>query len=119
MLQQKIGPTKCPTKVVISSDTGKFWSAIVRLSPVICSPAWCIFRHFKYNSRARRTIGFGSRARVFSQIIRTSQTTGALLLGLAKSIYYTCMYKLLNVYFGNNLVPSAISAFKMVEWHWR
>ena len=26
------------TKVVISSDNGKFWSAIVRLPTVICSP---------------------------------------------------------------------------------
>ena len=30
MLQQEIGRTKCPTKVAISSDIGKFWSAIVR-----------------------------------------------------------------------------------------
>ena len=38
MLQQKIGRTKCPTKVAISSDIGKFWSAIARWPTVICSP---------------------------------------------------------------------------------
>ena len=30
MLQKKIGQTKCPTKVVILLDIGKFWSAIVQ-----------------------------------------------------------------------------------------
>ena len=29
MLQQNIGRTKCPTEVAISSDIGKFWSAIM------------------------------------------------------------------------------------------
>ena len=38
MLQQKIGRTKCPTKVAISSDIGKFCSAIVRWPTVICNP---------------------------------------------------------------------------------
>ena len=38
MLQQKIGRTKCPIKVAISSDIGKFLSAIVRWPTVICSP---------------------------------------------------------------------------------
>ena len=40
MLQQKIGRTKCPTKVAISSDISKFWSAIVRLPTVICGIFW-------------------------------------------------------------------------------
>ena len=35
----------------------------------------------------RLWIVIGSRAQVFSQIIRIRQTTGAPLLGLAKSIY--------------------------------
>ena len=40
MLQQKIGRTKCLTKVAISSDIGKFWLAIVRWPTVICSPEY-------------------------------------------------------------------------------
>ena len=34
-------------------------------------------------------IFIGSRAQVFPHILRTSQTTGAPLLGLAKSVYYS------------------------------
>ena len=29
MVQQKIGRTKCPTKVAIELENGEFWSAIV------------------------------------------------------------------------------------------
>ena len=35
MLQQKIGGTICPTKVVILLDIGKFWLAIVRWPTVL------------------------------------------------------------------------------------
>ena len=37
-------------------------------------------------------IFIGLQAQVFSQIIPICQKTGALLLGLAKSIYYTSVY---------------------------
>ena len=44
---------------------------------------------FKLTADQDFWIFIGSRVQVFSHIIRTSQTTGGPLSGLAKSIYYT------------------------------
>ena len=49
MLQQKIGLTKCPTKVAILSHVDKFWSAIVRWPTVTCSP-WVGYKEIQFSS---------------------------------------------------------------------
>ena len=67
-------------------------------------------------SLTRLWIFIESRAQVFAQIIRTSQTTGAPLLDLDKSIYYTIVFILQNL--GGNLRIPLPHLFKNWSISW-